>query len=320
MARKPALKKKVSYKVKNWPEYNRSLINRGNLTLWVSEEIIDSWFMKKHPKKKGRRFQYSDSCIETGLTLSRLFKLSLRSTQGFLEGLMQMTKLDLPVPHYSRFSRRSSKLIVAAPKQLSELKKLNLAIDSTGLKIYGEGEWKMRTHGKQKRRTWRKYHVAIDTDTHEVIAHELTQANVHDCNLVKDLLRGLTGQVDKVRADGAYTHKQCFDEIAKIRGDPIIPVRSGTCIVKEDPSEGEKLRNELIRQDRKYCTRKKWKKASGYHIRSLVETHMYRLKTILGGKLNSRLFENQKTETAIMTKILNLMTQQGMPQALKFEH
>jgi hypothetical protein len=48
----------------------------------------------------------------------------------------------------------------------------DLVVDSTGLKIFGEGEWKMRTHGKQKRRTWRKYHVSVDPATHEVTAIE----------------------------------------------------------------------------------------------------------------------------------------------------
>ena len=122
--------------------------------------------------------------------------------------------------------------------------------------------------------------------------------------------------VGKVYADGAYTHKPCFDAIAKVRGDPFIPVRSGTTIVRKNPSDGERLRNQLLRDRRKLGGKIQWKKQSGYHKRSLVETHMFRLKTILGGTLKSRNFQNQKTEARIMANILNKMTSLGMPHSV----
>lgn len=310
--------KKVSYRVKNWKDYNQSLINRGNLTLWFSEDVVKGWYQEpQKTKKRGRRFTYSDTYIELALTLRTLFRFSLRATQGFLEGLVSLLGLDLKVSHYSRLSRRASCLDI----QLMRLKEqgkapTDLVIDSTGLKIYGEGEWKMRTHGKQKRRTWRKYHVAVNPDSHGVMALELTEANVHDGKMMEPLL-AKQKNVGNVYADGAYSFKRSFDAIAQVKGVPFISVRQGTGLVQKNPSEGELLRNQLVQDMWEKGGRQEWKKLSGYHRRSLAETHMSRLKTILGGTLKSRTFENQKTEAILMANILNKMTSLGMPKSVK---
>lgn len=310
--------KKIAYRVRNWKDYNRSLINRGNLTIWFSEDSIKSWHQKpQKTRQRGRAFIYSDTYIELALTIRTLFRLPLRATQGFLEGLVLLLGLNLPVSHYSRLSRRAGALNI----QLNTLKNAgkkptDLVIDSTGLKIFGEGEWKMRTHGKQKRRTWRKYHVSVNPATHEVTAIELTEANVHDCTVLPALL-SRQKNVGWAYADGAYSFKQGFDAIARSGGTPSIPIRSGTTIVKKEPSPGETLRNKLLQEIWDAGGRMAWKKVSGHHRRSLVETHMFRLKTILGSALRGRTFANQQTEAKIMANILNKMTHLGMPQSEK---
>jgi hypothetical protein len=305
---------KVAYQVRNWKQYNRALINRGNLTLWVSEDAIQSWYAAPPERRnRGRSLTYSDACIELALTLRSLFRFPLRATQGFLEGLMGLMKLDLKVPHYSQVSRRAEGLKIRLGRR-EKPGAMDLVIDSTGLKVYGEGEWKVRTHGKQKRRVWRKYHVAIDPATQEVVAMELTPSNYHDSQAMPALLEGLKN-VGKVYGDGAYPTPKSLDAIAKVGGHAIIPPRSGTCIVRKNPSPGEEQRNRLVRERRAAGGKKAWKQSSGYHRRSLVETHMFRLKTILGAKLHSRSFKNQKTEAAVMAAIMNKMTAQGMPQS-----
>jgi len=238
----PLMKKKISYQVRNWKQYNRSLINRGNLTLWFCEDVVEAWYAPQISKRRrGRRFTYSDACIEMALTLRTLFHLPLRGTQGFLEGLIKMLDLKLTVPNYTRLSRRASLLNIEIKRMQKEGKEpTDLVIDSTGLKIYGEGEWKVRTHGKNKRRTWRKYHVSVDIDTHEVSAVELTAANVHDSTTFKNLLKNEVN-LGKTYADGAYWSKSCFDAVAEKNGVHLTPVRTGTCIVRRDPSDGEKL-------------------------------------------------------------------------------
>ena len=156
--------------------------------------------------------------------------------------------------------------------------------------------------------------MAVDPDTHEVVAVELTESNHHDCRQMKPLLAGQKN-VGQVYADGAYTHPQSFNAIADVGGRPVIPVRTGTCIAKGEISAGLQLRNQLIRDRRTLGGKKAWKKAAGYHRRSLVETHMFRLKTILGSQLHSRCFKNQIVEARLMAAILNKMTTQGMPES-----
>lgn len=304
---------KVAYRIRNWKQYNRALIDRGNLTLWISEDAVASWYAARGGQGRGRPFTYSDACIELALTLRTLFRFPLRATQGFLEGLMVLMKLELKVPHYSRLSRRAGSLKIQLPRR-EKSGAMDLVIDSTGLKVYGEGEWKIRTHGKQKRRTWRKYHVAVDPATHEVVAMELTQSNFHDSKAVPALMGGLVN-LGKVYGDGAYPTPASLDAITQVGGHAIIPPRSGTCIVKKNPTPGEEQRNRLVRERRAAGGKKVWKKTSGYHRRSLVETHMFRLKTILGGELHSHNFQNQKTEARLMAAILNKMTGLGMPQS-----
>lgn len=238
---------KITYRVRNWKEYNRGLINRGNLTIWFSEDAIKSWYQKPQKNKKpGRPFFYGDAYIELALTIRTLFHLPLRATQGFLESLIFMLGLDLKVSHYSRSSRRAGALNI----QLNTLKSheknpTDLVIDSTGLKIYGEGEWKVRTHGKQKRRVWRKYHVSVNPATQEVTAIKLTESKVHDCTVLPVLL-STQKNLGEIYVDGAYSFKHGFDAIAESGGTPLIPVRSGTTLARKNPSPGEVLGNELL--------------------------------------------------------------------------
>lgn len=174
----------------------------------------------------------------------------------------------------------------------------------------------MRTHGKQKRRTWRKYHVSVDPATHEVTAIELTEANVHDCTVLPALL-SIQKNIGKVYADGAYSFKEGFDAIAESGGTPSIPIRSGTTIVRKWPSPGQELRNKLLQDIWDAGGRMAWKKASNHHRHSLVETHMFRLKTILGSLLRGQSFANQQTEAKMMANILNKMAHLGIPKSEK---
>ena len=223
-----------------------------------------------------------------------------------------MLQIKLSTPHYSQLSRRAAKLNVRFASRKSKTNPTDLVVDSTGLKIYGEGEWKVRTHGKQKRRTWRKLHLAIDRDSLEIVAMELTQANVHDDSIMPDLLAGQT-IAGTVYADGAYISTTAFDSIAATGGRACIALRTGTGLVSKNPSPGQTLRNQLIEEIRKAGGKTLWKKSSTYHQRSLAETEMFRFKTILGGTLSNRIFQNQVTEAKIKAGILNRMTSLGMP-------
>lgn len=306
-------KKTTSYKVRNWSEYNQALVNRGSLTIWVSEEVMESW-LDQRPAQRGSQFIYSDKAIELLLTLRHLFHLPLRATEGFGKSLFEMLKLEMPIPNYTTLCRRAKKLEVTLPKRSK--KSTDLVIDSTGLKVYGEGEWKVRTHGYSKRRTWRKLHLAIDPDTHEIVAGQLTENNVSDGQAGKELIEAIDEEIDQLSADGGYDKRKfyqaCIDKQAK---DVVIPPQRNAKIwqhgnSKKDPHP----RDENLRYIREHG-RKKWKEDRGYHQRSLSETGMFRFKITFGANLQSRQMATQITEALVKCKILNTFARLGLPDS-----
>jgi hypothetical protein len=170
---------KGKYRIQNWKEYNKSLIQRGSLTIWFSEDAMKKWVAPREEGKRGRPVIYSDDAILTALVIRSVFHLPLRALQGFLASLFMIMAIGFPVPCYTQISRRS-KMRGQGLKKLSRRKITDLVIDSTGLKVYGEGEWKVRQHGYSKRRTWRKLHLAICPSTKEIIFEMLTENSVAD--------------------------------------------------------------------------------------------------------------------------------------------
>jgi Transposase DDE domain len=156
---------KAVYRIRNWSDYNRALVRRGSLTVWVDQESLDAWNYQG-PAQWGGQYVYSDTAMQCLLTLRAVFHLPLRATQGMAQSVFQLMGLDLAVPHYSTLSRRAADLEVDLARKSQG--PLHLVLDSTGLKVYGEGEWKVRKHGYSKRRTWRKLHLAIDARSHEI--------------------------------------------------------------------------------------------------------------------------------------------------------
>jgi hypothetical protein len=147
-----------AYKTRNWPAYNEALKRRGSLTIWFDPEM--TW--EAAPTgKRGRQPDYSDAAIQTCLTMKVLFGMALRQTTGFVESLLRLIGLDWAVPDFSTLSRRQKTLKVNIPYRGSH-GPLHLLVDSTGIKVEGEGEWNARKHGGSKRRVWRKIHIGID--------------------------------------------------------------------------------------------------------------------------------------------------------------
>lgn len=184
-----ASKEKEKYKVTNWKSYNSGLVRRGSLTLWISDDVARTWHHEGDRMRGGQRV-YSDSCILTLLSLRAVFHLALRQTQGFAQSIMDLLGIGLKVPSYTQICRRQGGLKV--PLRISErLKKggsMYVVVDSSGLKVYGEGEWKVRQHGAGKRRTWRKIHLAVDEKTGEIVAEVLTKNDADDAGEVPGLL------------------------------------------------------------------------------------------------------------------------------------
>lgn len=322
--------------VDNWDEYNDALVDRGRLTVWISEEAIEKWKADREPQQ-GAQWIFTDRAIETCLQIKMVYGLGLRETEGFVESLFDLMGLeDLPVPDYTTLSKRQGDLDIDLPTS-SKSSPMHLVIDSTGLKVYGEGEWKQRIHGKQKRRTWRKLHLGVDSDTGEIRAVSLTDNTSHDGSQVGPLLEETLSDtseadtsgadpseappseadLDAVGADGAYDTWDVYSTITDRGARPVIPPQKNAKIRKHGNCSGPPLpRDEAIRYIRGHG-RKKWKRVSGYHRRSLAETAVYRFKQLMGRFVEARRWENERTEVRLKAKALNKMTRLGMPETSK---
>jgi Transposase DDE domain len=308
--------KKHTYRIRNWSEYNASLKKRGSLTVWVSPEAVENWTTDELTGQQGASPTYTDLAIETMAIVQAIYGLAGRQTQGFLQSVFELMKLDLTAPDHSTLSRRRRRLTITLPvKDWSRSR--HLVIDSTGVKVYGEGEWKVRQHGVGKRRTWRKLHLCVDEATLEIVSVVASTNDVSDAEALSDLLQDVPGTIEQVSADGAYDQRKCYDTLNKQGAKAAIPPRKGAKIWRHANSKAERhVRDENLRRIRK-AGRKEWKRESNYHRRSLAETQVFRFKTIFGDRLQTRQIDNQFKELMLKSAILNRMTHLGMPDSVK---
>ncbi len=314
MDTQPRAELKATYRIKNWKQYNAGLIARGDITMWIDQGMLASPGVGV--SKRGRPCLYPDAVIQMLLGLKQVLRLPLRALQGFAMSLRKLAFAELPVPNYSTLSRRAQDLGVVLPAVRRD-EPLHLVVDSTGLKMFGEGEWKVRKHGYSKRRTWRKVHLAMDTKSGQICAMLLTHQDVGDAEVLPDLLEQLPPgtPVAIVGGDGAYDTKSCHAAIAVTGAQPSIPPREGAMPWPET-TPGAAWRNAAIDAIAKN-SRGEWKLASGYHRRSLVENLMYRLKTLTGHCLWARQLGSQATEVAIRAGVLNRMAALARPQSVR---
>lgn len=298
----------MSYRIRNWSEYNAGLKQRGSVTFWLEQSAIDNWLEDSLSGKQGASVTYSDIAIATFETMKCIYGLAGRQTEGFLSSLFGLMAIELPVCDHSTVSRRKGNLSISLPV-VPKQGAIHVVVDGTGIKVYGEGEWKTRQHGVSKRRTWLKLHLSMDESTGEILCAVVTTNDVHDGEVFEDLLDGIDGEIEQVSADGAYDQSHCYDALTQRNARAAIPPRKnakiwqhGNCNAPPHP------RDENLRAIRKRG-RKKWKKEAHYHRRSLAETTMFRLKTIFGGKVRSRRFDNQATELLLQCAALNQMMQ-----------
>ena len=189
---------------------------------------------------------------------------------------------------------------------------LHLLIDSTGIKVEGEGEWNARKHGGPKRRVWRNIHLGIDEQTLEIRAVELTSSGIGDAPMLPELLDQTSPEqeIGSVTADGAYDTRKCHDAIADRGAAAVIPPRKNAKPWKPNTA-GAVARNEALRAS-KYLGRALWRNWSGYHRRSRVETKMHCMK-LLGQRLMALDFDRQVAELQIRIAVMNGYTTLGIP-------
>lgn len=305
---------KQRHRVTNWSEYNEGLRRRGDLTVWISEEALALWSAPRRTTRGGQP-HYSDLAIEMCLTLGLVFKQPLRQTQGLMRSIARLLGIEIAVPDFSTLSRRGNGLTLCTKPAPRSDKPVQLIMDSTGLKIFGEGEWLEQKHKtKRKRRSWRKLHLGLDLVSGEIVCSDLTTDDIGDPTALPALLDQVAGPVSHFLADGAYDGDPTSDLLAARFGSLIevtIPPPKNAILnpeAAEDPTARDCHIAEISARGRMA-----WQKATGYNQRSRGETLMGRWKAVIGPRLKARNFKNQKTEAKIGVRVLNRMTGLGRP-------
>lgn len=301
---------KAKYRVTNWPEYDRALVQRGSLTIWFDEAFLRERWRPAPTGNRGAPFDYSDVAIQAVLTLKAVFDLPYRMVEGLAGSIVQLMGLELSIPDHTLLSRRAKTLTVRIPRR-QRTGPVHVVVDSTGLKIYGEGEWKVRQHGAGQRRTWRKVHVAVDADAKDVIGVEVTTQAWTDSEVFEGLLEQVEEEIAQVDGDGAYDTRDVYDAAMERGAKVAVPPRENAVSWEENHPRTQAL---AVIAEKGVA---EWKKSVGYHRRSIAENGMYRLKQLLGERLASRLFETQVTEVHVRVAALNVMTYLGMPVSIR---
>jgi hypothetical protein len=255
--------------------------------------------------------------------LRLVYHLAWRQTEGFLDSILACMGVSLPVPDYTTLARRSARLMPTLEAAVGS-DPLHVVIDSTGLKVFGEGEWKVRQHGFSQRRTWLKLHVALDEATGQVVGHTLTPNWVDDASQLAPLLEQTPSAISTVSTDGAYDKRKVFSYLEKTPTErafeAIIPPRKDAKIQQHGNRKAPPLRRDEIIRAIREKGRARWKKERGYHRRSLAETLMFRYKKIIGNAVRARREQYQQSESRVACLILNRMLQVAKPQSYPVEN
>ena len=300
-------KYKTKYRVTNWAEYDQALVQRGNITFWITPDAIKAWTAKPSGSRGAPR-KYTDLAIETALTLRLVFRLPLRQAEGFLRSLFDLMSLSFESPDHTTLSRRSTGLDVKLSAMDSK-KPTHLIVDSTGLSIVGEGEWAAAKHGGRGKRGWRKLHIGVDR-AGMIRAQVLTNSSGDDATTGIKIIKKTKGKLSSVTGEAAYDTVAIYEE-ARSRGARVIvpPTRTASVSNRKPRSA---VRGRTIQRVAK-IGRRRWKKESGYHRQGVVENAFFRYKSMLGDKLRARGLAAQRVEAAIGCKILNRLLVLGRP-------
>jgi len=302
-------KYKTSYRIKNWPEYEKSLRNRGDITVWLSRDAINTWTPPKNGKRGGQLI-YSDIAIEISLTLRLVFHLPLRQAEGFLKSILKLMGLYLPCPDHTTVSRRNRTVNVYRYTRGLPDGPVHFIVDSTGLKICGQGEWHAKKHGERRRKHWKKLHLGVD-ENGQILASKVTDGHEQDPSQVPNLLAQLDREIERFVGDGIYDQEAVYEAVDhhSLGAEVVVPPKKDAVLSKNSSSASSLRDNHIVEIRSK--GRSEWKRQSGYYLQSHAENAFYRYKRIIGGRLRAKNNDAQKREAAIGCAILNRMLEMG---------
>ena len=311
--RKRHPKYRIAYRVRNWREYEKSLRQRGDITFWISQDAINAWTPPPNRKRGGQPL-YSDLAIETALTLRLLFQLPLRQTEGFLGSILRLLGLDHPCPDHTTLSRRNRTIEPRRPLNHLPNAPLSLIVDSTGLKICGQGEWQTQKHGVKYRKCWKKLHLGVD-EKGWILASKITDGHYQDPTQVPGLLGQVARPIRQFVADGIYDRESVY--LAVEQHSPgatvIVPPRKDAVPSRErfgSPPQRDSHIESIANRGRF-----KWKRESGYYLQSHAENAVSRYKRIITGRLRAKREGAQEREALIACSILNRMREMNRLQS-----
>ena len=302
-------KYKTKDRVGHWSAYEQALVQRGDVTLWLSADATDAW----HPSPSGRPGApktFSDCAIETALTLRLVFRLPLRQAEGFLRSVLSLMGVDLAAPDHTTLSRRSQSLAVEF-RRIPSRGPIHLIVDSTGRSIVGEGEWAAVQHGGRGHRGWKTRHLAVDR-AGVIVAHALTEPTVDAATMGIDLIETVDDEIARVTADAAY-ETVAFYEAAGMRDATVVVPPSKTARVSRRRPRS-RARDRTI-TDVRTLGRRRWKQEAGYQLQARVENACFRYKSILGDRLRARSRGGRVAESVVACNVLNQMTELGRPES-----
>src|SRR4051795_10134659 len=331
-------------KVTNWRDYDESLRRRGSLTVWFSDEVIEAW--KASPRTgRGGRPEYSHLAILTGLTLKAVFRLAYRQTEGLIGSVIGLLGLDLAVPDHSTLCRRAETLEEPRPRPPALCRggeavgapgpkprgagagdgddagggaePVHLLVDSTGLKLYGAGEWLVEKPGAKRRRSWRKMHLGVDARTGRIVAATLADRDEDDASQVGPLLDQVADPVASVTADGAYDQEGVYADVAERHPEAEVVVPPRSSAVPSATAETAPTQRDRHLQLIAEKGRMGWQKATGYNARARAEAAISRFKRVIGDGLHARTNRRRVTEVNVGVYALNRMLDLGRSESVR---
>ena len=302
-------KYKAKYRVGKWSAYEQALVQRGDVTLWLSADATDAW----RPAPSGRPSApktVSDCAIETALTRRRVFRLPLRQAEGFLRSVLSLLGVDLAAPDHTTLSRRSQSLAVEF-RRIPSRGPLHRIVDRTGRSLVGEGEWAAVNHGGRGHRGWKTLHRAVDR-AGVIVAHALTEPPVDDATIGIALSETVADAIARVTADAA-DETVAFYEAAGMRDAAVVGPPSKTARVSRRRPRS-RARDRTI-TDVRTLGRRRWKKEAGSHLQARVEHACFRYTSILGDRRRARSRGGRVAESVVACTVLNQMTELGRPES-----
>ena len=289
---------------RDWHNYNTALVNRGKINFWVNPRIFKEWSAKKK-KKNGHPFVYGEELIKAMCYIRFKFHLSLRETEGFFISLIEIMRSLHTVPCYTQLCRRMKTMPL--PKELLNKRGVtDIVLDTTGLKAYGEGEWRAEKYGGKK--YWKKLHLGMDLAKGKLVMAEVSQEHVHDTAYLEHALKKANRRKGEVLIDGIADGLKHYEKAEKYNKELVTPPKKGAVLRKE---KGYEKRNEAVKIIRGLggdeIAKSIWGKLVGYNRRVEIESMIARWKRLYGGSLRSQCEKRQKAEVTIKALMINEM-------------